>query len=80
MPLIDGFTGIPFRVRQITRKANPEILKQWQALDEEKKKKRVEKELRDAKKMTRVPRNKTKATPKKVLNESRVGTKAKAKR
>jgi len=41
-----GYAGIPVLIRFPKRKANPEILKQWQELDERKKKKRQEEKLR----------------------------------
>lgn len=53
-----GFTGAPFSLKSIRRKANPEILKQWQDLDKKRKERREDSKLRATKKTKRVAKPK----------------------
>ena len=61
---MSGLDGIPVEIDWPTYRGNPEILKQWQAIDEDKKRKKAEKELRIEKKKKRNPKVKRKG-PKK---------------
>jgi len=49
MSISSGYSGIPVVIKPIKRPANKEILKQWQELDEIKRKKKQEAKLRQEK-------------------------------
>ena len=49
-----GLSGVPFSLKSIRRKANPDMLKQWQDLDKKRKENKKDSKVRAVKKTKRV--------------------------